>query len=313
MVFARVFAIFLLIFIGYFANKIKILPDESSKYLINLMLYITAPCMSASSIYSKELSDEVVVSTIQVILGAVVYFVFVTIIAFATVKIFKFKPKEEWGVYIAAITCLNSGFMGFPVTKAIFGDDIFYLMVMHNIIACFYIYGIAPALLNIGRTGKSSGMGKTLKAMINPCTVGIIIGVTMLLAHVRPPEPLDEVILSLSDATVPISMIIVGVQLGSSNLREIIKNKYINIANIVAMVVIPVCTFLIVEQFDFLNTDVKLLLIFASIFPTAVAPAAIAEQQGIKGNRLAEIVSVTTATSLIAIPIMSVFLMGYYY
>lgn len=312
-IFGRVVSIFLLIFVGYFANRKKILPDESTKYLINLMLYITAPCMAASSIYMKELSPEVIRSTVQVIAGAAVFFAVATVIAFLTVKIFNFRPKEEWGLYIIAMVCINSGFMGFPVTKAIFGEDIFYLMVMHNIIACAYIYGATPVLLNVGRKDAGGINLKTLKSMINPCTIGIALGVVMLLTHTRPPAALNDVVLSLSDATIPVSMIIVGVQLGSSNLKEMIKDRFNNIANIVSMIVIPLVTFVIVEQMDFLETDVKLLLVFAAIFPTAVAPAAIAEQKGIKANRLAEIVSITTVTSLVVIPVAAVLLMKYYY
>ena len=311
-IFTRVFSVFLLIFLGYFACKMKILPGDSTKYLINLMLYITAPCMSASSIYTKELSQDVITSTVQVLCGTFVYFAVTTVIAFAAIKIFRFRPSEDKGLFITAICCINTGFMGFPVTKAIFGDDIFYLMVIQNIISCLYIYGATPVLLDMGRKGKGSRT-ESLKSMINPCTVGIITGVVMLLSGVQPPGPVNEVVISLSDATIPISMIIVGIQLAGSNFREMIRDRQVMIINILSMIVIPIVTFLVVDQFDFLGKDVKLLLIFASVFPTAVAPAAIAEQRGIKAGKLAEIVSVTTATSLIVIPVMAAVLMKYYY
>lgn len=315
-IFERILAIFIMILIGYAANRAGILPDSSRKHLTNLMIYITAPCMAAESIYSKELSPEVVTATWQVIIGAAVYFVIITVFAYVFIRALKFKPKKEWGVYVVAITCINSGFMGFPVTKAIFGDDLFYLMVMHNIIAVFYIWSITPMLLNIGTEkgeGGKSRFAENIKAMFNPCTFGIIIGVIMLIFGIKPPTAVDEVVASLSDATVPVSMIIVGVQLGSSHIIEMLKNRYIFLVNIAAMIISPVLTFLIVEQFDFLQTGVKVILIFASVFPTAVVPAAIAEKMGKDPTRLAEIVSVTTAFSLITIPLISAFLMGYYY
>ena len=171
-------------------------------------------------------------------------------------------------------------------------------------------------LLNIGTEkgeGGKSRFAENIKAMFNPCTFGIIIGVIMLIFGIKPPTAVDEVVASLSDATVPISMIIVGVQLGSSHIIEMLKNRYIFLVNIAAMIISPVLTFLIVEQFDFLQTGVKVILIFASVFPTAVVPAAIAEKMGKDPTRLAEIVSVTTAFSLITIPLISAFLMGYYY
>ncbi len=312
-VFARVAAIFSLILIGFIVNKKKILPDESKEYLINLMLYVTAPCMAAYSIYSKELSPEVIVVTSQVIIGAIVYFIFISIFSYFIIKFINFKPKEEWGVYLVAITCINTGFMGFPITKAIFGDDLFYLMVMHNIILCIYLYGAVPILLNIGRNDRNMRVLSSLKAMINPCMIGILLGITMLLLKLKPPEVIDEIVILLSDTTIPLSMIIVGIQLGSSKFKDIIKNKYLNIINVLSMIAIPVLIFFVVEQFDFLETNVKMIMVFATVFPTAVVPAAIAEQRGIKTNKLAEIVSLTTFTSLITIPLMAAFLMEYYY
>ena len=64
-IFERILAIFIMILIGYAANRAGILPDSSRKHLTNLMIYITAPCMAAESIYSKELSPEVVTATWQ--------------------------------------------------------------------------------------------------------------------------------------------------------------------------------------------------------------------------------------------------------
>ena len=312
-VFGRVIAIFSHVLLGFIVNRKKILPDESRKYLINLMMYITAPCMAASSIYMKELSPQVVKSTFQVVIGAAVFFVVATVFSIIIVKILKFKPIEETGLYVVAITSVNNGFMGFPVTKAIFGEDIFYFMVMHNVISCFYLYGVVPLLLKMGRKDVKANLRSNLKDMLNPCIIGIIIGVVCLVLNWRPPKMVNEVIIYLSDMTIPLSMIIIGVQLGSSKIMEILKHKYINLVNIFSMFAIPILTFLAVERFSFLDVNVRLVIVFASVFPAAVVPAAIAEQQGIKSNRLAEVVSLTTLISLITLPIAATFLMKYYF
>lgn len=311
-IFGKVFAIFLMIFVGFIANKMRILSNEAIPHITNLMLYITAPCMAISSIYSKTLSADVIIATIQTMTGAVIFFIASTLFSALIVKLFRFQPKEDLGMFIVAITTVNSGFMGFPVTKAIFGGDIFYLMVMHNILLNLYMYGAVPPLLNIGSAAKLHPK-KILKSMCNICVLAVLAGIIMLVLGVRPPSVLDDVIKSLSDATIPLSMLLVGMQLGSSNVKNILKNKYILITTITAMLVIPAITFLIVNQLDFLYTDVKVVMIFASAFPTAVAPVAIAEQEGKNSQTLAEIVSLTTFTSLITLPVIAVFLMTYYY
>ncbi len=312
LIFGRVFGIFSLIFVGYITYRRGIFGKDAKDTLTKLLLNITAPCMAAYSIYSKELSDKLVQSTVQVLIVETLYYALGVIIAFLIVKFLKFDPVSQWGVYIAAMIATNNGFMGFPVTEAIFGDDIFYLLVMINIPTCVFFYGIMPMVLNIGRKNSEGNWKSNLKLMLNPAMFGITIGVIFMLIQYRPPEAIDSVVKYLSDATIPISMIVVGVQLGESNLREIIKDKYVNITSLMRMIIIPIITFLAVHFIPFLNEDVKLIIVFSSIFPTAVVTAAISVQQNIEGNKAAEIVSITTAISLATIPI-SAAILSYFY
>ena len=312
LIFGRVFGIFSLIFVGYITYRRGIFGKDAKDTLTKLLLNITAPCMAAYSIYSKELSDKLVQSTVQVLIVETLYYALGVIIAFLIVKFLKFDPVSQWGVYIAAMIATNNGFMGFPVTEAIFGDDIFYLLVMINIPTCVFFYGIMPMVLNIGRKNSEGNWKSNLKLMLNPAMFGITIGVLFMLIQYRPPEAIDSVVKYLSDATIPISMIVVGVQLGESNLREIIKDKYVNITSLMRMIIIPIITFLAVHFIPFLNEDVKLIIVFSSIFPTAVVTAAISVQQNIEGNKAAEIVSITTAISLATIPI-SAAILSYFY
>lgn len=312
LIFGRVFGIFSLIFVGYITYRRGIFGKDAKDTLTKLLLNITAPCMAAYSIYSKELSDKLVQSTVQVLIVETLYYALGVIIAFLIVKFLKFDPVSQWGVYIAAMIATNNGFMGFPVTEAIFGDDIFYLLVMINIPTCIFFYGIMPMVLNIGRKNSESNWKSNLKLMLNPAMFGITIGVIFMLIQYRPPEAIDSVVKYLSDATIPISMIVVGVQLGESNLKEIIKDKYVNITSLMRMIIIPIITFLAVHFIPILNEDVKLIIVFSSIFPTAVVTAAISVQQNIEGNKAAEIVSITTAISLVTIPI-SAAILSYFY
>lgn len=312
LIFGRVFGIFSLIFVGYITYRRGIFGKDAKDTLTKLLLNITAPCMAAYSIYSKEMSDKLVQSTVQVLIVETLYYALGVIIAFLIVKFLKFDPVSQWGVYIAAMIATNNGFMGFPVTEAIFGDDIFYLLVMINIPTCIFFYGVMPMVLNIGRKNSESNWKSNLKLMLNPAMFGITIGVIFMLIQYRPPEAIDSVVKYLSDATIPISMIVVGVQLGESNLREIIKDKYVNITSLMRMIIIPIITFLAVHFIPILNEDVKLIIVFSSIFPTAVVTAAISVQQNIEGNKAAEIVSITTAISLATIPI-SAAILSYFY
>lgn len=311
-VFSKIMSIFLMILIGFIANKRNLLSDDAIPHMTNLMMYITAPCMVMGSIYSKTLSSDVITSTVQILIGSAVYFTAMTLLAFLFVKLLKFKPKEDWGMYMIALVTVNSGFMGFPVTKAIFGNDIFYLMVIGNIILNFYMFCVAPPILNIGSKVTMS-FGEMLKTMVNIVFIAIIAGIVMLVLGVKPPAFIDDMVQAVGDATIPVSMLLVGMQLGSSHILSVLKNKRYLVINITAMVVIPLLTFLAVNPMNFLDTDVKVILIFTSAFPTAVASVAICDQYGKNAKGMAEIVSLTTFTSLITVPLIAAFLMSYYY
>lgn len=312
LIFGRVFGIFSLILVGYITYRLGVFGKDAKDSLTKLLLYITAPCMAAYSIYSKDLSSRLIESTVQVLIVNSLYYAVGVLVAYLIVKYFKFEPRQQWGVYIAAMIATNNGFMGFPVTQAIFGDDIFYLLVMINIPTCIFFYGIMPMVLNIGRNREKSSLKSNLKSMINPAMIGITVGVLFMLMQFRPPEAINSMVKYLSDATIPISMIIVGVQLGDSNLKEIIKDKYVNLTSIVRMFIIPVITFLSVHFLPMLNDEVKLITVFSSIFPTAVVTAAISVQQKIEGNKAAEIVSITTVISLATIPLFAAILTYFY-
>ena len=103
---------------------------------------------------------------------------------------------------------------------------------------------------------------------------------------------LDDIINMLSDATIPVSMIVVGVQLGSSKFKTLIS-RYNIIVTFVSMFIIPMLTFLVVDNMNFLTVESKVTLIFATAFPTAVMDVISAEQYNKNSRDMAEIVSIS--------------------
>ena len=55
-----------------------------------------------------------------------------------------------------------------------------------------------------------------LMPMLNMCTYALIIGLVLILLKVRLPDILADFINTIGDATIPVSMIVVGVRLSES-------------------------------------------------------------------------------------------------
>ena len=65
----KIISIFLITAVGFLANRKGILPDQSNRYLVDLLMMITTPCMVLASITSTELTDDTFVLTLQMLLS----------------------------------------------------------------------------------------------------------------------------------------------------------------------------------------------------------------------------------------------------
>ena len=308
-VFLKIAAIFAMTAIGFIASKTGVLPAESKKYLSNLLLFITSPCMIIGSMTSQTLDAHTFELMIQIVAGSFVFFIAAMGISFLIVKLVR-CDRDDAGVLMVIITAVNTGFMGFPVTKAIFGNTYFFLMVIQNIVLNIYLYSMMVYQMNYGFR-KKEGIKGMLMPMLNMCTYALIIGLVLMLLKVQLPDILADFINTIGDATIPVSMIVVGVQLSESSIRKMLTNKRLITASLCNVILIPVLTFLAVNWLP-LAPESKLILIFAAAFPCAVVSTAIALKENRNAALMAEGVAMTTLLSMGTLPVTAILLMQLY-
>ena len=272
------------------------------------ILVIFAMILHAMS--TGTLNHELFKDTITVLIGAGLFFIIMPIIAYFLSKLLKSTPSADVGVLMVVMTAVNTGFMGFPITKAIFGDYIFFLIVIANIPLNIYLYMIAIFQMNIGRDSNYD-LKQTIKSALNPCIVSALLGAVILFGGIHLPAPVIDFFDLIGDATIPLSMFIVGIQLAGSNVMSILKNKDLIKASLINLIVVPVITFLAVHWLP-ISPGAKLTLVFSSCFPCAVASVGVAAKEGHNADLVAEDVALTTTFSLITIPIAATILSSIY-
>ena len=327
----KVLAIFLLMAAGFGVGRLKVLPEGSNATLNVLLIKVVTPCMILSSITSKELTDDTLSMTLQTFAGSVVFFAIAGVLGYFFAKhMLRVSPSSNIGVYTFAFASINTGFMGFPVTLALFGQDIFYLMVMQNVILTVYLYSAGPLMLRLGcesdeilpagtadtvKTTGTAGSGSALKSFFmsfwNPNAVASVISLVMLFAGLHLPKLIFEPVQTLGDATIPLSMLLVGIQLSESNISGLIKNGKILAFSLVKMLLLPVLTFLAVNWLP-LAVSVKVCLIFAAVFPATVAVVPVAAMENKNSLAAAELIAITTLLSVGTIPLFATLLTQFY-
>lgn len=309
-VFLKIVSIFSMIAIGWVASKKDVLPWESNKYLVNLILVITNPCLIISSMSSQTLTGDTVRQVVEVLIGSTVFFLAAAGVAFLLVKLLRCRPLEDQGVFMVIMTAVNTGFMGFPVTKAIFGDEMFFLMVIQNIVLNFYLFFLAIIQMNYGQKSKAS-LKDVFISLCNMSTGAVIIGTVLMILRVEMPPILLEFFDTIGSATIPVSMMVVGIQLAKNDLVKMLKNRQLILVSLCNLIVMPVLTFLAVNWLPLMNPS-KLILIFAACFPCAVITVAIAAKEGRNSDLMAEGVAVSTLLSLVTLPVAAMLLMNLY-
>lgn len=312
LVFGKILSIFMIIAVGFVANKADIMPMAANKYLVGLLIRVTCPCMIVASITSNELREDTLSLSLQTLIGAVIFFTVSALVGwFICAKIVKVLPRENIGVYTYSFGSINSGFIGFPITLALFGSSILYLMVIHNVLLSLYLYTFGIMLVNIGASGRKLDFKGFLNSFKNINSIAAAISIIMLFMGLKLPSVIFDCVEMIGDSTTPFSMLIVGMQLGECDFKEVLKNRKLIGISFLKMLLLPVLTFFMVNWLPF-AAEVKVCLIFAASFPVAVAVVPVASEQNRDSLIAAEMVAITTLISLVVIPAMAAFLIGYY-
>ncbi|MBR3330758.1 MAG: AEC family transporter [Mogibacterium sp.] len=313
LIFSKVLAVFIYIGIGFIANRLKVLPDGSVKHFISLVMGITVPCLMISSITGQDINGDMYRNTILVlVLSALIYFVAAVVTTFISDRIFTDKDQQDRNVLASAMTGCNSGFMGLPIASAVFGELVFYYLAIQTIVNNTYLFvGSLSQLHHRESESSSKSLRENLKPLVNPTSAATVFSVIMLFAGLHLPEYVMDIVEPLGDITIPLSMILVGVQLGGTDFKRLLSDKDLLITSAIKLLMVPAMALLILTPVP-VDPVVKLTTLLAICFPSAVIGVAVAAQEEKNPQLMAEAVAVSTLLSVITLPVW-IMVIGYLY
>ena len=321
LILGKIFSVLVIIGIGYGANKINVLPSEIEPHLNKMLFTIIIPGMLFSTITTKELDPELSDMTLTTLLyGVVMYLVFIVVGLILVKILFRNTPEIEPGVYVCSFSSFNTALIGFPIINSLFGSDALFLLVIINLIMTIYVFVFMPMVMNMGKPRDPNAPILTpwgfvklfFKSLWSPSPVCVFIATGMLFMGLRFPGPIEECMTYIGNASTVISMLIVGIQLGRSNIREVFKKYKEVIYYAIKVILMPVICFFIINPLP-IPTEVKVALLFTSTLPSGVTPAPLASSHGHDPAPAAEGIVITCIISLATMSLGALFLSGYYH
>lgn len=304
-IFSKIFMVFSISLIGYVANKIKWLPIESAKYLSMLLINIASPCLVIYSMSRQQLNRETVASVVQTALLMLLAMIVATILACFAVRILK-MPVSDRGIYQSALVFTNSGFMGFPLALAVFGDKGLFLMIIANAVFTLYVYSVGVLILTSGKE-EILTVKMLLKSMVSIPVISSVIGLLIFGFGIPLPDLASNFLETVGGITIPLSMIIIGIQLAESRVGEVLNNRNIYFSLVLRLLLIPLLLFGILIWLP-VSRFVLAIVIFAMSMPSAAVTPVLAEIHGVNAKLAAQIVFITTMMSVCSLPVAALLL-----
>lgn len=295
--FSRMLQLFIFIFVGFLANKTKILDEAGSKKLNKVMLYICQPALIIGSVIGAEL-DIAYGDIFRLLLYASAMDLILLLLGLVFVPLMRVRVGER-GIYRFMSAFGNVMFMGLPVSTALYGDEVIFLVSICAMPFNLLVYSIGVYLIS----GKGSNRGSIRKILFNPALISTFLALILFFAGIRFPAFLCEAASSLGEMVIPGAMLLIGASLGSASPREIFADGHVYLLCLVKLIIAPIAVRLICGLF--ISNEIYLgIIVVSAAMPTAAISTMLSFEYGSNAGVASRGVLVTTLFSLITIPAM---------
>lgn len=291
----EVAVILILILVGYFTVKKGMFTKESLGSITSFLLYIVTPCLIVSSFLSAESGKldgwtmllAVVLPALSIVISIAVSYLF-----------FRREPLGRRRVLRFSTVFCNVGFMGIPLVEGIVGSE--GVLYGSFFIAVFNIFCWTYGYVMMG-----GGKVRLKALLLNPGVIGIVIGLPLYLLDVPVPALFVEPVELISALNTPLAMIVVGGYIAQVKLRAFVSDLAVYKMAVLRLVVAPLLYLALVWL---LRPDETLLMstVIQAATPVAANCVLFAVQYGSDAELASKSVAVSTALSVVTIPLLTV-------
>ena len=293
--------LFLLMGIGFAASKAKFLDRNGSKALSSFLVNIALPCLVVISMQIPVNADTM--EKTQTTLTLALVFFAISIAVAVIVPMFIPAKYSERGVFSFMLVFSNLGFMGIPVTQAIFGTDAVFYTTLFMLPFNLLVFTIGILMLR-----PDMRMNFNPRLFVNPGIIASVIGMLFFFTGISIPSPVYDVMDYLGSTTTPLAMVVTGALLATMPFSNLFSDYRIYILSAFRLLIIPVIVYLVISPY---STDPVIFAIpvLLAAMPAAANSVILAEEYNADSTLASKGVFITTLLSIVTIPVLTVILM----
>jgi hypothetical protein len=250
---------------------------------------VSVPCLIFVALMNANIDSASLTATFG---AAAVAYLIVTGVFYVIVK----RAKLEGSTYLHPLIFGNTGNLGLPLALFAFGEEGLSFAVI--VFAVMIVYSFSLGIWMV------SGRGAGSNVLREPTVYGALLGALFLYNGWQTPVWLTNTLQLAGQMAIPLMLITLGVALGRIDARRFMRPLVLTVVKVLSCATIAAGVGLYFE----LSRIALAVLILQLAMPVAVTSYLLAEKYGADSETVAAMVVVSTAVSVITLPVMLVFL-----
>ena len=232
-VFQQILILYIFLTLGWLFGRLKKGLSEQAPLLSFLTVNLFLPCKVFRS-FSKNFTVDYIREYSSLLLAGVCFLILFVALAIPLANLISKKPYER-RIYRYTLSISNYAYLGYVLAEELLGAAGLTNQILFCIPFALYTYSFGYILL----TGKDG----SIKRLLNPMTVAILLGCIWGLTSLPVPAVLDQVITVSSNCVGPLSMLLTGLTLASFSMKGLVCNKAVYSVCALRLVLLPALTY----------------------------------------------------------------------
>ena len=301
--FQTIFVFLVLIGVGFFGARRGVFGPAFSKaasfLILNIFLLasvVNAICSNTGLVSKGELGHILLIISLSLTLCYA--------IAWASFKLIG-RRFDDPGPAELSVAVLNTLLFGLPVVQEAYGGAAVMYTGLSSVAFYVLLYTYGTWRLSVG--GPSGGHFR-FRDMLTPCFIGTFVALALFYFEVPLPGAIQKLLNMTSAVTIPMSMIVIGITIGSEDLKAAFSDRRVYLVCLIRLVLSPILVWLILKPLTADPVLLRTAVVLAGC-PTGVIVPIISLQYDHDASFASNCVVATTLLALITVPAM-LFIMG---
>ena len=233
----------LLMLVGFLAAKGKWVDEsfgQKASFLVANVFIVATLLASVVGMEPLFSGRELVVSVVAVF----ILFAIGGVLGWICAKLLPLSPGDRTAAWLS-VFFMNNVFIGFPVVEALFGQ---------NAVFCAALTGLPFNLLlfslGVSRLRAGQGRGRVrLREVFSPALIATLVSIVFFLGQIPFPQLVADTVQTLGGATVPLSMLIIGISLSRVPVKEAITDWRAYVVSLVRLILCPLVVWGVLRLF----------------------------------------------------------------